>query len=47
MDAGIRSGQRAALPKEAIRLAKDSADRKEIGLIAVELDGLMPAWTEN
>jgi hypothetical protein len=30
-----------------MRLAKDSADRKEIASIAAELDGLTPAWPEN
>jgi hypothetical protein len=47
VEARARRRQRAALREEAMRLAKDSADRKEIASIAAELDGLTPAWPEN
>jgi hypothetical protein len=47
VEARARRRQRAALRKESMRLAKDSADRKEIASIAAEFDGLTPAWPEN
>lgn len=47
VEARARRRQRAALREEAMRLAEDSADRKQIASIAAEFDELTPAWPEN
>jgi hypothetical protein len=43
-EARIRRRRRSALREEAARLAGDAGDRVELAAIALELDGLMPAW---
>lgn len=44
VEARVNRRRRAALREEALRLAGDPADRRELAAIAAELDGLTPAW---
>jgi Ribbon-helix-helix protein, copG family len=42
-----RRYERATLREEALRLANDEADRREMAAIAADLDGLTPAWPDS
>lgn len=46
VEAHARRRRRAAVRAEALRLAGDDADRRELAAIAAELDGLTPAWPD-
>jgi len=47
VEARTRRRQRAALREEALRLASDDADRRELAALAADLDMLTPAWPEE
>ena len=47
VEARTRRPQRAALREEALRLASDDADRRELAALAADLDMLTPAWPEE
>ena len=47
VEARGRRQQRVTLREEAVRLATDAADRRELATIAADLDALTPAWPED
>jgi hypothetical protein len=47
VEARARRRQRTALREEAQRLAADMRDRREIALLAGDLEDLAPPWPED
>jgi hypothetical protein len=47
VEARGRRQQRVTLREEAVRLAADTADRRQLATIAADLDALTPAWPED
>jgi hypothetical protein len=47
VEARTRRHRRSALREEALRLAADPDDRRELASIAAEMDALAPAWPED
>lgn len=47
VEARARRQQRVALREEALRLANDMVDRRELAALAADFEGLIPAWPEE
>ncbi len=47
VEARARRHRRSALREEALRLAADPDDRRELAAIAAEMDAFAPTWPED